>query len=101
MKSPFAESPRFPALRSSEQGESAPKARLRSVVDGNQVNNPEPRSVRRGDGVWKVIRVLDVPVCESRRAAGKSTAESPSQSIESRMGRSDRKDFQEKPLSIS
>ena len=35
-----AGSPRFPALRSSEQGESAPKARLRSVVDGNKVNIP-------------------------------------------------------------
>lgn len=42
MKSPLAVSPRFPALRSSEQGESAPKVRLRSIADGNQVNNPEP-----------------------------------------------------------
>lgn len=42
MKSPLAASPRFPALRSSEQGESAPKARLRSIADGNQVNNPGP-----------------------------------------------------------
>ena len=42
MKSPLAESPRFPALRSSEQGESAPKARARAVVDGNQVNIPGP-----------------------------------------------------------
>ena len=42
MKSPLAVSPRFPALRSSEQGESAPKVRLRSVTDGNQVNNPGP-----------------------------------------------------------
>jgi hypothetical protein len=40
VKSPHAESPRFPARRSSEQGESAPKARLKSVVDGNQVNIP-------------------------------------------------------------
>ena len=40
VKSPLAVSPRFPALRSSEQGESAPKARLRSVVDGNKVNIP-------------------------------------------------------------
>ena len=48
MKSPLAASPRFPALRSSEQGESAPKARLRSVVDGNQVNNPEPRQNAMG-----------------------------------------------------
>ena len=42
MKSPLAASPRFPALRSSEQGESTPKARLRSIADGNQVNNPGP-----------------------------------------------------------
>jgi len=40
VKSPHAESPRFPAQRSSAQGESAPKARLRSVVDGKQVNIP-------------------------------------------------------------
>ena len=40
MKSPLAESPRFPAQRSSAQGESAPKARLKSVVDGKQVNIP-------------------------------------------------------------
>lgn len=39
-KSPHAENPRIPALRSSEQGKSAPKARLRSVVDGKQVNIP-------------------------------------------------------------
>ena len=48
MKSPLAASPRIPALRSSEQGESAPKARLRSVVDGNQVNNPEPHQNAMG-----------------------------------------------------
>ena len=42
MKSSLAASPRFPALRSSEQGESAPKARLRSIADGNQVNSPGP-----------------------------------------------------------
>ena len=40
VKSPHAVSPRFPVQRSSEQGESAPKARLKSVVDGNQVNIP-------------------------------------------------------------
>ena len=40
MKGSLAESPRFPVQRSSEQGESAPKARLKSVVDGNQVNIP-------------------------------------------------------------
>lgn len=40
MKGPLAGSLRIPARRSSEQGESAPKARLRGVVDGNQVNIP-------------------------------------------------------------
>ena len=40
MKSPLTENPRFPAQRSSAQGESAPKARLKSVVDGKQVNIP-------------------------------------------------------------
>ena len=35
-----AESPRFPAQRSSALGESAPKARLKSVVDGKRVNIP-------------------------------------------------------------
>ena len=37
---PHAESLRFPAQRSSALGESAPKARLKSVVDGKQVNIP-------------------------------------------------------------
>ena len=84
MKSPLAVSPRFPALRSSEQGESAPKARLRSVVDGNKVNIPRPlSSMRWGDGVRKMIRVLDIPVCESRRRVGKSALESSSQNIDS------------------
>ena len=40
VKGPHAVSPRFPVQRSSEQGESAPKARRRRVVDGNQVNIP-------------------------------------------------------------
>jgi hypothetical protein len=40
VKSPHAESPRFPAQRSSAQGESAPKARPKGVVDGKQVNSP-------------------------------------------------------------
>lgn len=35
-----AESLRFPARRSSAQGKSAPKVRLRSVADGKQVNIP-------------------------------------------------------------
>ena len=35
-----AENPRFPAQRTSAQGESVPKARPRGVVDGKQVNIP-------------------------------------------------------------
>ena len=42
VKGPHAESPRFPAQRSSAQGESAPKARPKGVVDGKQVNIPVP-----------------------------------------------------------
>ena len=42
MKSPFAENPRFPAQRSSAQGESAPKERAKAVSDGKLVNIPAP-----------------------------------------------------------
>ena len=42
VKSLHAVSPRFPVQRSSEQGESAPKARQRCVADGKQVNIPAP-----------------------------------------------------------
>ena len=42
MKGVLAESPRFPAQRSSAQGESAPKVRAKAVADGNLVNIPEP-----------------------------------------------------------
>ena len=42
VKSSHAVSPRFPVQRSSEQGESAPKARQRCVADGKQVNIPAP-----------------------------------------------------------
>jgi hypothetical protein len=42
VKSTLAESPRFPAQRSSAQGESAPKARPKGVVDGKRVNIPVP-----------------------------------------------------------
>ena len=33
-----AENPRFPVQCQSEQGESTPKMRLKSIVDGKQVN---------------------------------------------------------------
>ena len=42
MKGPLAESPRFPAQRSSAQGESAPKVRAKAVADGKRVNIPAP-----------------------------------------------------------
>ena len=35
-----AANPRFPAQRTSAQGESVPKARLKSVVDGKRDNIP-------------------------------------------------------------
>ena len=44
MKSSLAESPRFPAQRSSAQGESAPKERAKAVSDGKLVNIPVPLS---------------------------------------------------------
>ena len=40
VKNPHAENPRVPAQRESAQGESAPKARARGVVDGKLVNIP-------------------------------------------------------------
>jgi hypothetical protein len=40
VKTPHAESPRVPAQRQSAQGESAPKARPKGVVDGKPVNSP-------------------------------------------------------------
>ena len=42
MKISPAERPRVPAQRSSGQGESTPKARLKSVADGKRVNIPVP-----------------------------------------------------------
>src|SRR3954462_8438596 len=47
-RSPHADSPRFPAPRSSAQGESAPKARPKVGADGKQVNIPVPRR----DAMW-------------------------------------------------
>src|SRR3569832_3036172 len=48
VKSPHAVSPRFPVQRSSEQGESAPKARQRCVADGKQVYIPAPSLDAKG-----------------------------------------------------
>ena len=45
----LAESLRFPEQGQSAQGQSVPKARLKSVVDGKQVNIPVPL-------VWKLYK---------------------------------------------
>ena len=39
---PHTDSQRFPREGQSAGGQSVPKSRLKSVVDGNQVNIPEP-----------------------------------------------------------
>ena len=38
----YPENPRFPPEGSSAEGKSGPKARLKSVVDGQRVNIPVP-----------------------------------------------------------
>ena len=48
VKSPHAGSLRVPARRKSAQGESAPKARPKGVVDGKQVNIPVLYYVSKG-----------------------------------------------------
>ena len=42
MRTPSAESTRFPGSGQSPQGESEPKARPKGVVDGKQANIPAP-----------------------------------------------------------
>jgi len=58
----FAESLRFPGEGKSAQGQSDPNTRLKSVVDGRQVNIPVPGknrlTVRRDAGV-KVSHLVD------------------------------------------
>ncbi len=55
MRIAVAESPRVPAHGQSAQGEPAPKARPRGVVDGNQVNIPGPGG---GDGRGSVCALI-------------------------------------------
>ena len=69
MKGPLAESPRFPAQRSSAQGESAPKVRPKGVADGKLVNIPVPLFNAMWGRRRLASRVLDVPVEACRRAA--------------------------------
>ena len=48
VKTPHAECPRVPAQRQSAQGESAPKARPKGVVDGKRANIPVLSGTARG-----------------------------------------------------
>ena len=61
VRSLHAGSPRFPAQRTSAQGESAPKVRLKSVADGKQVNNPVLGYY--GDGRTEKARLAKRVVC--------------------------------------
>ena len=73
VKSPHAVSPRFPVQRSSEQGESAPKARQRCVADGKQVNIPAPSYDAMGGRIAEGCPGVGCPgFCTHRRRLGKS-----------------------------
>src|SRR5690606_3407254 len=71
-KSPLAVSPRFPAQRSSAQGESAPKARQICVGDGKLVNIPAPSGAVMGGRIAKGRRGVGRPGrCSDEGALGK------------------------------
>ena len=55
MKNTSAESPRVPVHGSSAQGQPAPKARTKVVVDGNQVNIPGPAGGDEGRKLFFLI----------------------------------------------
>ena len=63
MKSTLAESPRFPAQRSSAQGESAPKVRQRCVADGKLVNIPAPSYDAMGGRIAESYQGVGSPCC--------------------------------------
>ena len=69
-----AESLRFPELRSSTQGYSAPNARPNGVTDGKQadINIPAPPGIK-SDAAHGMIRVNGYPLscysCREKRAA--------------------------------
>ena len=63
VKGPHAVSPRFPVQRSSEQGESAPKARQRCVADGKQVNIPAPSLDAMGGRIAEDHQGVGCPCC--------------------------------------
>ena len=66
----LAVSLRFPEEGQSAQGQSAPKARLKSVVDGKQVNIPVPFRSRYDDGVTQKDRRAYDWKCRSKRVGG-------------------------------
>src|SRR5471030_1119704 len=72
VKSPHAVSPRFPVQRSSEQGESAPKARQRCVADGKQVNIPAPSYDAMGTDRGRLSDCWNSQFLVHRRRLGKS-----------------------------
>ena len=51
----YPENPRFPPEGSSAEGKSGPKARLKSVVDGQRVNIPVPAHIK-SDGGAALVR---------------------------------------------
>ena len=62
------ENPRFPEEGSSTQGKSGPKARLKSVVDGQQVEIPVPIQSLKDVGTQKDNKSAQLV----RRASAKS-----------------------------
>src|SRR5450830_1416568 len=72
VKSLHAVSPRFPVQRSSEQGESAPKARQRCVADGKQVNIPAPSYDAMGTDRGRLSNCWNSWFLTHRRHLGKS-----------------------------
>ena len=103
VKSPHAVSPRFPAPRSSAQGESAPKARPKGVADGKQVNIPVPGH----DAMWGRRKLCSPGVgcpgsSEEACRVGKSAWLSRDANTTAlRSGKLQILCFQEKPLSFS
>ena len=66
----LAESLRFPEEGQSAQGQSVPKARLKSVVDGKQVNIPVPLCFRLYDGVTQKDSRAYERKCRFKRVGG-------------------------------
>ena len=66
----LAVSLRFPEQGQSAQGQSVPKARLKSVVDGKQVNIPVPPWFRLYDGVTQKDSPAYDWKCRFKRVGG-------------------------------